>query len=235
MADTLKCFQEYKEECLAAFTEEHTHAFALYGSLVSATQSSCYKARRLWEQLRPKFEDPLYTRTPEMARLKVVVVGAGIAGLCAAIECALCGAGEVTVLEKRDAMDRRNVLHLWPSVGQYLKAVGAKVFYSKLLCGNLDCCSIWRLQLCLLKTALLCGVRVVPGTAYSGSAPLPGDSDKWVASTEPPLPSKLCFDALIGAEGERSAVAQEFGFDRKVLNFGPGIGAYCWTIYDCCN
>ena len=64
----------------------------------------------------------------------------------------------VTVIDSRKEFSRNNVLHLWPFCIQDLKALGAKSFYGKFCSGAIDHCSIRRLQLLLLKVALLLGV-----------------------------------------------------------------------------
>ena len=62
---------------------------------------------------------------------RMVVVGAGPIGLRTAIEAALLGV-RVTVIEKRTAFTRNNVLHLWPWTIEDLKSLGAKHFFPRL-------------------------------------------------------------------------------------------------------
>ena len=50
-------------------------------------------------------------------------------------------------------------MHLWPFCIADLKSLGAKSFFGKFCSGAIDHCSIRRLQLILLKVALLLGVE----------------------------------------------------------------------------
>ena len=65
---------------------------------------------------------------------------------------------KVTVIDSRKEFSRNNVLHLWPFCIYDLKELGAKSFYGKFCSGAIDHCSIRRLQLLLLKVALLLGM-----------------------------------------------------------------------------
>ena len=132
------------------------------------------KARSLYAKLEAH-----RTAAPAEAALtglRVLIVGAGIAGLRAALEAALLGAEEVTVLEKRDAFTRNNVLHLWPTVMTELRLLGTKDLWGPFGIGSVDHISIWRLQTILLKLVLLVGVRgtwvatLVPSPYSLGSA-----------------------------------------------------------------
>ena len=108
----------------------------------------------------PKLKHPDYQREKEScAHMKVLIVGAGLAGLATAIEMALLGCGRVVVIEKRERFDRRNILHLWPCVIEYMRSIGAKIYHSRFGVGGLECLAIWRLQLILLKASLVFGVE----------------------------------------------------------------------------
>ncbi|VDK80824.1 unnamed protein product [Dibothriocephalus latus] len=64
-------------------------------------------------------------------------------------------------------MSRHNILHLWPFLIHDLKSLGAKTFFGKFCAGSIDHISIRTLQCILLKVALLFGVQVVTGVAFT--------------------------------------------------------------------
>lgn len=83
---------------------------------------------------------------------RVLIVGAGPAGLRMAVECLLLGA-DVVVIEKRDSMTRNNVLHLWPFCIEDLRLLAAKKFYGKFCAGSLDHIGKF-FQLCAVHSTL---------------------------------------------------------------------------------
>jgi|EP00908_Phaeocystis_cordata_P008275 hypothetical protein len=91
--------------------------------------------------------------------LDVVVLGGGPIGMRTAVEMALLG-HKVTVLECRDRCSRLNVLKLWEETTIDLDRLGCKGVDST-YCNKKEArASTTRLQLTLLKVALLLGVRV---------------------------------------------------------------------------
>jgi hypothetical protein len=64
-------------------------------------------------------------------------VGCGPCGLRYAIEAQLMGS-RATVMEKRTAFARNNVLHLWPFVIDDLKLLGVKNFFPKFCTGSMN-------------------------------------------------------------------------------------------------
>eukprot|EP00927_Polykrikos_kofoidii_P082882 TRINITY_DN8356_c0_g1_i1.p1 TRINITY_DN8356_c0_g1~~TRINITY_DN8356_c0_g1_i1.p1 ORF type:complete len:1622 (-),score=251.14 TRINITY_DN8356_c0_g1_i1:169-5001(-) len=145
-----------------------------------------WKAKLLWKKLDAKVNcRPEYSDAPcaqgRLSGRRVVIVGAGPAGLRAALELRLLGA-RVTVLEKRDRFTRLNRLHLWKWCGEELKAFGARSlepppqdFGSD---PDLLHIGISELQSLLLKTALLLGVQVVLGVEYK-SVEWSGADNSW--------------------------------------------------------
>jgi hypothetical protein len=163
---------------------------------------------------------------------KVLVIGAGVAGLRTAIEFCLLGA-TVTVLEKRKAFTRHNLLHIWDSTISDLTTCGIKFFYPKFCTGGIHHVSIKRLQLLLTKIALLCGTNIVPGFSFAGVEENPSDEDStygplWTAkiseTEDVPPKSVLQCNVLIGADGQNSNVAKLFNFERKVFKGSEAIG-----------
>jgi len=92
---------------------QYQRPFELEEHELSQTHSSL---RRFVSTVAPKVKSAHYTHTPFTKNLKVCIVGAGIAGIAAAIEIKLVGAQSVNIIEKRNEFTRRNVLHLWPVV-----------------------------------------------------------------------------------------------------------------------
>ncbi|XP_054159775.1 F-actin-monooxygenase mical1-like [Oppia nitens] len=95
----------------------------------------------------------------------VLVIGGGISGLRVCLELLLLGA-EVVCVEKRQDFSRNNVIHLWPSVIADLRALGAKRFYGQFCFGSIDHVAIRQLQLILVKSALLLGLRLETNTTF---------------------------------------------------------------------
>jgi len=95
----------------------------------------------------------------------------------------------------------------------FLKSIGGKTFYSQFGIGGLECAPIWRLQIVLLKVALLLGVHFSANTKFVQQI-------EGQIITEPAVP--IWCNVLLGAEGENSLVAQQYEFEKKILNFGQG-------------
>ena len=116
--------------------------------------------------------------------LRVTVLGGGPVGMRAALEMALLG-HRVTVLEARDTCSRLNVLKLWEETTIDLDALGLKLIdpdYANKKQGRASTC---RLQLSLLKAALLMGVQVKVDRAHTrfNLAQLGGSCDVLLLAT----------------------------------------------------
>ena len=94
--------------------------------------------------------------------LKVLVAGGGPVGLRAACEVAMLGHA-VTVMEPRDECSRLNVLKLWEETVADLDRFALSLIDGHYSNGRDARASTSRLQLALLKAALLLGVHVVLG------------------------------------------------------------------------
>ncbi|XP_069759629.1 F-actin-monooxygenase MICAL2-like isoform X6 [Narcine bancroftii] len=185
--------------------------------------SACPNTQGGWK-LEPPRENPRRhgenIQTPcrqHGIRTQCLIVGAGPCGLRTSIELALLGC-KVLVLEKRESFARNNVLHLWPSTIQDLRALGAKDFYGKFCAGAIDHISIRQLQLILVKVALLLGVEVHVNVEFVQLLEPPQDQEThntgWRAEVQPqghPV-SQFNFDVIIGADGRKSSLQ---GFRRK--------------------
>ena len=94
----------------------------------------------------------------------MLVVGGGPIGLRAACEMALLG-HQVTLFEKRDNITRLNVIKLWQETANDLDSLGLSSFDTKYHNQSDLKASTSRLQLVLIKAALLLGVRICVGSA----------------------------------------------------------------------
>ncbi|XP_075410800.1 F-actin-monooxygenase MICAL1 isoform X1 [Tenrec ecaudatus] len=166
-------------------------------------QLNYWSAKSLWAKLDKRAGQSVYQQGRACASTKCLVVGAGPCGLRTAVELALLGA-RVVLVEKRTKFSRHNVLHLWPFTIHDLRALGAKKFYGRFCTGTLDHISIRQLQLLLLKLALLLGVEIHWGVAFSRLQPPPQKGSGWRAHFQPNPPAQLAnyeFDVLISAAG----------------------------------
>lgn len=130
-----------------------------------------------------------YSIRNKLADKKILVIGGGISGLRAAIECLLIGAQGLLVrkcpkftadlvsfftvvcVEKRDEFSRNNVIHLWPNVINDMYTFEAKRLYGQFCVGSIDHIAIRQLQIILLKIAVLYGVKFVPNIAFEEICP----------------------------------------------------------------
>ena len=94
------------------------------------------------------------------APLRVLVLGGGPIGLRSAIEMAMLG-HKVTLLEARDGISRLNVLKLWEETTIDLDRLSLKLIDSEYSNKKASRASTARLQLALLKVALLMGVHLI--------------------------------------------------------------------------
>lgn len=146
---------------------------------------------------------------------KVLVIGAGPCGLRLAMEAQYLGA-ETTVVEARTHMTRNNVLKLWTFIMEDLKNLGAKSLYNKLEHGSINHISIWKLQLILVKMALLLGAQVRAGETFK-SLKEPTEENGWVVIIEKMEEGRTVeveeeYDIIICASGRKVPLD---GFDRN--------------------
>ncbi|CAH8640347.1 unnamed protein product [Heterobilharzia americana] len=167
---------------------------------------SYWKAAALFSKLEKRVKMKQYHHQTVCRDLNVLVIGCGPCGMRCAIELALLGA-RVIIIEKRHTFSRNNVLHLWPYLIEDLKALGAKTFFGKFCAGSIDHISIRTLQCILLKAALLFGVQVFPGIAYT-SLIEPSSSKDSISFHDTKLnvppsqyPKSLCVSARNGSLG----------------------------------
>jgi len=185
-------------------------------------------AKRLWARLDARAARPEYAGW-QLGR-KVVVVGAGPAGLRTAIELRLLGA-QVVVLEECDEFTRKSQVSLWSWCAEELNALGATCMSltdEGFGAADVLSASVSEIQTLLLKTALLLGVQVVFGVTYCGLEWSGGNWGEWAVSvcrpnnvTLSPLGDMYCEEVLpaavagvavvVGAGGGSCAVGRTVG------------------------
>ncbi|KAJ1558757.1 hypothetical protein HK096_005350, partial [Nowakowskiella sp. JEL0078] len=198
-------------------TKDYGCPWTTYPLLKKYTFNLNHSLRPLWVSIDRKLaaEDYLsvvkerMTATGKSGRRNVLVCGGGPAGLRAAIECCLLRCDRVVIIEKRLRLTRFNVLHVWRFGLADLKSLGAKALFRGLGLGSLDVISIRRVQVVLLKIALLLGAKgklrkccelneiiivlVFPGTEYLRS--IPSDPPR-VVSSRYPLSCNWCAEFM---------------------------------------
>ncbi|XP_063737342.1 LOW QUALITY PROTEIN: F-actin-monooxygenase MICAL2 [Eleginops maclovinus] len=186
-----------------------------YSSLKAKVTS--WKAQALWTKLDKRVSHKEYKKGQACVGTKCLIIGGGPCGLRTAIELALMGV-KVVVIEKRDSFSRNNVLHLWPYTIHDLRGLGAKKFYGKFCAGAIDHISIQKLQLVLLKVALIVAVEFHINVEFVKLLEPPEDQEKegigWRAAIRPadhPV-ANFEFDVVVGADGRRNTLE---GFKRK--------------------
>ncbi|XP_068452101.1 F-actin-monooxygenase mical2 isoform X14 [Clinocottus analis] len=163
-----------------------------YSSLKAKVTS--WKANALWSKLDKRTTQKEYKKGQACMDTKCLIIGGGPCGLRTAIELALMGA-KVVVIEKRDSFSRNNVLHLWPYTIHDLRGLGAKKFYGKFCAGAIDHISIQKLQLILLKVALIVAVEFHVNVEFVKLLEPPEDQENEVLcfqAGEPPRDFSSC-------------------------------------------
>ncbi|KAL6065911.1 [F-actin]-monooxygenase mical1 [Balamuthia mandrillaris] len=218
----LQRFDELKEIC---GVPAGATAAQLYDAIKAKTQAN-YRSKVLWKLLDVKKAEAVYKPKPGDKELRVLIVGAGPAGLRTAVEALLLGA-RVTILEKRLKFTRHNLLHIWDSSIRDLKNIGAKYFFPQFCTGGINHIAIRRLQTLLLKVCLLLGARYYPRVDYQRTVEDSG-SDLWKAEVTSkgaaPKDEDLLFNVIVGADGQNSKIAADFHFERKITKGGLAIG-----------
>ncbi|XP_071174859.1 F-actin-monooxygenase mical1-like isoform X1 [Mytilus edulis] len=216
--DTLKAFRELSAK-LGLDDIPHEQFFDKLKSGLSNK-----KANQLFDQLQNKISP----KEQNGDATKVLVVGAGPCGLRLAIETAFMGC-KVVVIDKREAFTRNNVLHLWSFTVTDLKNIGIKYFFGKFCHGDLNHISIRRLQICLMKIALVLGVEVYTKVEFESlQCPQKYGGTGWKVNCKPQnhKVADFVFEVLVAATGARDALCEyelrfengtvtKQGFERK--------------------
>ncbi|CAE8723990.1 unnamed protein product [Polarella glacialis] len=207
-------------DSLAAF-EALAEAAGASSSVMHALQElNHFKVKQLLSHLTTISENEKNGSTA-LEGQRIVVVGAGPGGLRSAIQARSLGA-QVTVLEMRPRFTRHNVLKLWPGVVDDLLGLGLKVLQPKFGTTGSEKISIRRLQLVLLKIALLVGCKMCLEEPFRCLLPPSGERDLWRIACG--VDRELECDVVVGSDGENSMVARAAGFDSSFTQFSKTIG-----------
>ncbi|KAK3264702.1 hypothetical protein CYMTET_26582 [Cymbomonas tetramitiformis] len=234
-AGVLKNFTELTRILNVPFPrEKSTLPFQFFATIKEAAfeflpHQTSYKHRKLWlgleNLLRADNDKYGCGQAGQVDVNRVLVTGLGPVGVRTAIELARMNI-DVTVTEKypADSFDSRlNVLKLWPWVFGDLKALGVN---TKLMRGKGNKhIGTRELQLSLLRTSLLLGVRVHVNTEYMHSE-IDGRGG-WRAVVQDRTtkePWHVGFDVAIGAGGSRDKIAAELNFPTKVIKCADAVG-----------
>lgn len=182
---------------------------------VLSQKTDFHRAQNLRKAFDSKFNSKDYKKDGREAckNKQVLVVGAGPCGLRAAIELVFLGF-RVVVVEKRNTFSRNSVLQVWTFLVDDLKSLGFRELYPKFGLSDRNHVSIRRLQIVLMKIALLLGVDVQLGVEFE-TVEEPGDKDKgWRARLKPANhpTSKFDFEVLIVANGQQNIQLTDLGF-----------------------
>ena len=146
-ANTMQEVMEAYEQLLREPSSD-TH-LKRYEALRSLYESTC---PRLFGDLETKRARPAYQEQPLRGQ-KILIVGAGPAGLTAAIEYTMLGA-EPVVVEARPEFHRHNVMLLWEQIVEYLRHSGFKALHPAFPTGDLHHVGIRRMQVENLKICM---------------------------------------------------------------------------------
>lgn len=224
--EAVEAFDLFKRECRAI---GHCEDEPFWKAL---PLTQMHMATSLYTLIKSKADSGEDYRSQCCSGMHVVIVGGGPGGICTAIEASLLGA-DALVVEKRMHVSRNNVLKLWPQVVEYFLSLGLKSFHRQFGNTGSDKIAIRRLQLVLMKVALLCGVRLELGAEFVGfEAPAVGSGNSWSVQlkregSDSPSRSQTWHvpcDALIGSDGEHSRVAKMAGFNTKMVQFSNAVG-----------
>ncbi|KAJ3268644.1 [F-actin]-monooxygenase mical1 [Borealophlyctis nickersoniae] len=136
----------------------------------------------------------------------------------------------VSLAELRDSFSRVNVLRIHAAdLDELVKEFGARDFYRKLGIMARDVISIRRLQVVLLKMALILGAKVYPDSNVEGLNPSDPKSHYWTANVSTPHADLASFEfnIFIIASGERAELATSLGFSRTFFRAATAIGVTC--------
>eukprot|EP01087_Luapelamoeba_hula_P010379 TRINITY_DN2746_c0_g1_i2.p1 TRINITY_DN2746_c0_g1~~TRINITY_DN2746_c0_g1_i2.p1 ORF type:complete len:599 (+),score=74.30 TRINITY_DN2746_c0_g1_i2:208-2004(+) len=131
VATTMNLFQEMRDRCRLA-----PDAWGVKGVYEPMKNRLTNRhAKLLYSLLDHRRQEGLYN-SPAVAKNRVIVVGAGPAGLRFAMEALMLGA-RVTIIDKRYDFSRNNLLHVWDVSIRELRNIGAKTFYPQFCIGGI--------------------------------------------------------------------------------------------------
>ncbi|KAI8823120.1 uncharacterized protein EV422DRAFT_523465 [Fimicolochytrium jonesii] len=184
--------------------------------------------------MEARFSDPHYvsqtsssTNLSNAAGRRALIVGAGPAGLRAAVEMCLLRCDKIVVLEKRNTFNRVNVMRIHTKdMDELVHQLGARDFYRKICVQDRDVVAIRRMQIVFMKMALCLGAEIIPQAELAGIEP-DKDTPYWTARTTTSTPHDLKCNTLVLAGGEKSKLSSDFGFSRTSFRAGVATGITC--------
>ncbi|KAJ3043304.1 [F-actin]-monooxygenase mical3 [Rhizophlyctis rosea] len=243
-ADVLQTFEDWKSACEShanpdtsnSASEKTREPYETYTLLRDQSRKRSHRLRDFWDLMELRFAAPEYQplEEDENARTsigkRVLIAGAGPAGLKAAVEACLMKCERVAIAESRDSFTRLNALRVHKEdLDDLIQKYGAKDFYRKLGNEEFQVISTRRLQLLLLKMALILGAEVFMQSSVNGLSPSNPSTSYWtasVATTSATLPA-YAFNILIIASGEKSDLASQLGFEHSEFGTNAAIGIVC--------
>jgi len=233
--------EEYvKDDTFSIKTKE---PYLIYTSLRKASIRTIPHLRPLWKGLDSHFEAQEYQKSakiyeeflkkkeeyhednkkPYPQERNILIIGAGPAGLRMAIEAAFLKFNNIVVAEKKSFFDRNEILEAWPFDLIDLRDLGVRDLHREFGVHGHDLISTKRLQLCLLKIALVLGVRVYPKSEYKFVNRFENKKSPYFTAkfeTEYDDLKNYEFNVLVDASGHNTNIMREFNFERETI---PGL------------
>jgi len=215
----------------------------VYVNLKKASIRTIPHLRPLWKGLDSHFEAQEYQKSAKIyeeflkkreeyrednkkvypQERNILIIGAGPAGLRMAIEAAFLKFNNIVVAEKKSYFDRTEILEAWDFDLIDLRDLGVRDLYKEFGVHGHDLISTKRLQLCLLKIALILGVRVYPSSEYKYVNRFDNKKSPYYTATFETKYDDLKkyeFNVLVDASGHNTNIMKEFNFERQVI---PGL------------
>jgi len=230
--------EEYvKDDTFSIKTKE---PYLIYTNLRKASIRTIPHLRPLWKGLDNHFEAQEYQKSakiyeeflkkkeeyrednkkPYPQERNILIIGAGPAGLRMAIEAAFLKFNNIVIAEKKSYFDRNEILEAWPFDLIDLRDLGVRDLHREFGVHGHDLISTKRLQLCLLKIALVLGVRVYPKSEYKFVNRFDNKKSPYYTAnfvTEYDDLKNYEFNVLVDASGHNTNIMKEFNFEREVI------------------
>lgn len=151
---------EFSALCSLSALGDNVSGLAVFRHIQQVVQPTLpFRSAQLLQLLQTRVAAHQRVAVPTDCNAHVLIVGAGPVGLRAAVEAALSGFANVTVVERRADFSRLNVIKTWKATLEDLLALGLKFFVPSQQTHGFTHCGTRDIQATLLKAALLLGVR----------------------------------------------------------------------------